>query len=228
MKIPYDKFSKLKDIKATVYNANGDVIKKLNNSDIRDIALVNFAVYQDIRMKYIDPKILIFPFTIEYSYEKKISGLENYIQWSPFNGYHVSTENSDFKLIIPSVMKLRYLEKNLLKTHTETREQDNILYTWYYDNMPAYQEEEFSLPAFEYLPIVYTAPADFEIGNYKGNSESWDNFGKWVLNLNEGRDQVSDATKEQIKKSVEGISDIKEKIKVVYEYLQNKTRYVAI
>jgi hypothetical protein len=57
---------------------------------------------------------------------------------------------------------------------------------------------------------------------------TWDDFGKWVAVLNHGRDELPAKTKQEITALTSGMKTVEEKTKVLYEFLQNKTRYVGI
>jgi hypothetical protein len=58
--------------------------------------------------------------------------------------------------------------------------------------------------------------------------DSWENYGKWQLKLNEGRGELPESTKAKVKELTQKLNTTEEKTKVLYEYLQNKTRYVNI
>ncbi len=58
--------------------------------------------------------------------------------------------------------------------------------------------------------------------------ETWDNFGKWIQALNSGRQELPPATKAKIKELTAKAKTDEEKVKILYEYLQSKTRYVSI
>src|SRR5690606_28616627 len=78
-----------------------------------------------------------------------------------------------------------------------------------------------------FVPTVLAGPVDFDYGGYPGRMDTWENFGKWQWSVNAGRDKLPDATIAKVKSMTEGKSEY-EKIKILYEFLQNKTRYVSI
>ncbi|MFM7854421.1 MAG: DUF3857 domain-containing protein, partial [Flammeovirgaceae bacterium] len=72
--IGYDKMDKVNFINARVYDADGNVIKKLKNSEIADrSAFDGFSLFSDNRLKEIDLAQGQYPYTvdIEYEVEKK-------------------------------------------------------------------------------------------------------------------------------------------------------------
>ncbi len=80
----------------------------------------------------------------------------------------------------------------------------------------------------EMVPVVYTAPTDFEIEGYKGNMNTWTEFGQWINQLNKGKTTLPDATVAKLKALVADAPDDLTKIQKLYNYLQSNTRYVSI
>ncbi|MEO1655114.1 MAG: transglutaminase domain-containing protein, partial [Bacteroidota bacterium] len=66
------------------------------------------------------------------------------------------------------------------------------------------------------------------MGQYTGDLTTWKSFGDFQNKLNEGRGELPEATKAKIKSLVSGIEDPQEKIRKVYTYLQENTRYVSV
>ena len=59
--------------------------------------------------------------------------------------------------------------------------------------------------------------------------ENWDDFGKWYYNnLIKDKIDLSESEKQAIVQLVDGIDDPAEKVRILYEYMQTKTRYVNI
>jgi hypothetical protein len=225
----YDKFMTVKKIKAELYDQYGVSIKNDANVEVLDFsANVGYSLYEDNRVKFFDPKYRTLPFTVEYTYEVTFNGFFFYPDWSVYNDYNVSVERSNYSILTPKEFKFRYLEKNIGEKCTVTEIENKTKYDWKYENMLAIKEEPFGTPYIEYTPVVYSAPSDFEIGGYKGNLDSWNNFGKWLNLLAEGRNVLDKETDEKIKKLVSGLSSENDKIKILYDYLQNKVRYVLV
>ena len=72
------------------------------------------------------------------------------------------------------------------------------------------------------------APDRFEIDHYPGRTDSWKDFGLWISQLNKGQDVLGEETREHIKEMVSQVPDTIDKIRILYQYMQNKTRYVSI
>jgi len=224
----YDKQRKVKDISGKVYDAQGNQIKKLKNKDFEDFSSFSGSLFQDNRLKHFEHVTNTYPYTLEYEYEITHDGLLHYPDWHPQSAYAIAVEQSEFTVTLPVRLDFRYKEQNLPETANYKVLGDTKRYHWQITHLRAVEKEPFS-PAFsEITPAVITAPNDFKYEGFAGNMESWNSFASWINTLNTGRDQLSPTTVQQVNAMVENISEPREKIRKLYEYLQSKTRYVSI
>ena len=225
----YNKFIKVGNINAVIYNAQGEQIKKIKDDEIKDIPDISgYSLYEDNRIKYIDPKVRSYPFTIEYTYEKIYKTLFFLPDWSPCSDYNVSVENSIFKVRVAKDIRIRFFEKNLEGIIEKLKQQDSLMNIWQLKNFKAYEEEPYSSNISEYAPAVLLAPNMMEFDGYKGDFESWEKIGLWFNKINENRDQLPEETISKMHELTKDAQNENEKIKRIYNYLQNRTRYVSI
>lgn len=225
----YDKLNNIKEINAIIYDQNGEVLEKVKNSEIKDYSAVSgFSLYEDNRRKFYNPDLDSYPYTIEYEYEFEYVGLFNFPVWQPILGYNISVEHSSFKVVVPKDEAFRYYESNIDDGVKLNDDDKNETYFWEVLGITAIEKEDHSPNLFEFTPVVYTAPTSFEIEGYKGNMESWEKFGQWVNQLNEGRDILPEETKAELDELVSGITDKYEITRKIYDYVQSHTRYVSI
>ncbi len=225
--VGYDKTRRILSLKAAIYDANGKLIRKVKPSEIYDrSAYDGFSLFSDNRIKYIDLTHNVFPYTVEFEYEVENKFLYSFPTWHLYNDDEVSIQRSVYTILYPPELKPRYKTVNATEP-TKTIIGSNESLEWVYTNFKPQRWEKLS-PALERIvPTVLAGPVDFEYGGYPGKMDSWENFGKWQWSLNAGRDQLSEATVQKVKTLTEGKSDY-EKIKILYEFLQSKTRYVSI
>jgi hypothetical protein len=228
LSVDYDKLTKIKSLRATVYDAMGNVIKKVKAADFIDESSISgFSLYEDGREKYIDLRQASYPYTVEFEYELDL----NYLLFIPsfylYDDDEVSIQKKSYQLIFPSSLKPRYKGTFVGEPVAQTiGDKESLL--WTFENFRPQKFEAMSPNTEKYIPRILVAPVAFEYDGYAGTMDSWDNFGKWQLALNKGRDVILPETIEKVKKLTEGISNEREKVKVLYKYLQNKTRYVSI
>jgi hypothetical protein len=226
---PYDKTMKVSSIKAHMYDENGNEIKEKGGFEILDYAMISEGTtYADSRIKAINPEHLVYPYTVEYTYEVTFSGVLLYPGWYPVPDFNVAVEKSTFTLIVSKQAVCRYYEKNLNSKVLIQNSAESDSYTWELTSLPAYADENFCPALSDFTPSVLIAPSAINVEGYEGNIETWEGFGQWINQLNQGRDNLSDETKAKIRKMLDGITDDRAKVKKLYEYMQNKTRYVSI
>jgi hypothetical protein len=227
--IDYDKLSKVTDINAYAYDAAGNEIKKLRNKEIYDqSAFDGVSLYSDNRLKVIDLTQATYPYTVVFEYEKEYNFLYR-IEGSIVAGDEkVAVESFVYQLIYPANLKPRYKTLNLtIEPKKETTSEGLESLTWSLQNVSALKVEPHS-PDDAFYQGIIAAPSAFEYAGYAGNMTSWNEYGKWIQTLNNGRNQLPPATLDKIKKMTEHLQTPEEKVKVLYEYLQGKTRYVGI
>src|SRR5262249_20714832 len=105
---------------------------------------------------------------------------------------------------------------------------NNKIYTWEIKNLPAITNEPMA-PSLRYIaPSVLIAPSDFEAEGYKGDMSTWESYGRFIYELSKGRDILPEDVKKKIHELTDKLTDPKEKIAVLYSYLQKNTRYISV
>jgi transglutaminase-like putative cysteine protease len=227
--VGYDKLSKILYLKGVVYDAGGNEIKKLKSSEINDrSAYDGFTLYSDNRVKYADLTQAAYPYTVEYEYEVEMKTLFFVPDWS-VAGAKYSVELSRFEMIYPKDVKPRFSVSNIDSKPVVTTLADNQESTlWEFRNVKPIKSEPYGPPASEILPYITGAPSQFDYDGYVGSMDSWTKFGDWILMLNKDRNILPEETKKKVHELTDGLKTPEEKIKAVYEFVQNRTRYVGI
>lgn len=228
--IGYDKLSKIVSLRAAIYDANGESVKKLKPSEIYDqSAFDGFSLYSDNRIKSIDLSYGVYPYTVEIEYEIEFKYLFHIPSFYLLSGEKTSIQHSFCQFIYLKSIAPRF---NTVAIDQEPKKEsintDQESLTWEFNNLRPMKGEVFS-PSYEKIvPHINAAPSVFEYDGYQGTMNSWDEFGSWINSLNKGRDILPEATKQKIKHLTAEATSDEEKVRILYEYLQNKTRYVSI
>ena len=224
--IRYDKLEKIISIAAYVYDAQGSLIKKLKNSEIADrSAYDGFSLFTDNRLKQIDLTQSTYPYTVEFEYETEMKYLYSIPAYFQYTDDEVSIQKKEFEVIYPIALKPRY-KLNLIPEPKKETNRENEKLKWQIENFKPEKFEPFT--SDKLLPKVVLAPTKFEYDGYRGSMESWNDLGKWQILLNEGRGILPEETKQKVREIIKGLTSVESKTKALYEYLQNKTRYVSI
>ncbi len=223
----YDNLRKLKSIKGYLYDANGKQIKKLKKSDVVDQSYIQgFSLYEDDRIKIANLEHASYPYTVEFICEYEFDGLFYYPSWYPQIYRKAAVQNAKIDVIMPENMPLRFKEQNVSGVRTTTAEGKEI-YSWEENNLAAFEYEPMSNPE-EYVKKVMLAPSKFSVEGVEGDMSDWEAYGKFYASLNRGTRDLSEATKQKIRALTKDLKTDREKIAKVYEFLQEKTRYVSV
>lgn len=226
--IGYDKFNVVRSFKGVAYDAAGNVIKKLKQSDIYDqSAFDGFSLYSDNRLKRADLSQGTYPYTVEFEYETEQKCLFFIPDFSLYEDDEISIQKSKYSLVYPTALKPRYKLFKIQDPKTFTQNGKEVL-EWSFENIKPTKFERLSPNHDQIIPNISTAPQAFEFDNYAGRMDSWENFGKWITLLNKDKNILPEVSKKKIQELTKNASTTEEKVRILYEYLQSKTRYVSI
>jgi transglutaminase-like putative cysteine protease len=225
--VGYDKLNKIQFIRAAIYDADGMLVRRIKQSDIYDHSeFESYTLFSDNRYKSLDLSYHTYPYTFELEYEVEQKYLYSLRDFRLYRDDEVGIEKSTYSLIYPPELKPRYKLISLgepRKTVEGTMEK----LTWIFENFqPPKFERSFSKTSD--IPRIMAVPFEFEYEGYAGKMDSWENLGAWQYQLLNGRDELPEPTKQKVHALIAGKKNDSEKIKVLYEYMQSKTRYVNI
>ncbi|MDC6361333.1 MULTISPECIES: DUF3857 domain-containing protein [Flavobacteriaceae] len=226
----YDKEKKIKKIEAVVYDASGNEIQRIKRRDFSDIAAVDgFSLYLDDRLLYYRYVPVQYPYTLEFSYEIETSDTGILPPWYFLSGYGISVEQSSYAIsYLSNDLKPIIEEENLSNIVFEKNEnQGTISYTG--TNIPAMVAESLS-PSFNAIcPKLSVRLPNFHYKGFNAKVGNWKDLGLWIQKeLLAGRANLEDATIQKVKELVQGVDDDIEKAKIVYQYMQDNTRYISV
>jgi transglutaminase-like putative cysteine protease len=224
----YDKFSSIYNIKATLYDVAGKKVKDYKSSDIKDQSLISdFSIFEDNRLKLLKFVSVNYPYTIEYSYSQDYNGLLSFPSWRDLKGFGISVEKSAYTIQKGKNYKMRYLTSRNLQTDSVING-EKVQYKWKSANVAAVASEPLSTGTDNLAAWVKASPNQFEYDGSSGNFDNWQNFGSWLYNLNQGGNKLPEATKLMVQNLIKDAKTPKEKIRILYNHLQQNTRYVSV
>ncbi|MEO6327902.1 MAG: DUF3857 domain-containing protein [Ginsengibacter sp.] len=225
----YNRQHTISSIEGTLFNADGKKIKSLKKSDIIDqSAISDFSLYEDSRIKYHSFNYKLYPFTVEYIIETEFDGSLAIPDWSPRPNEFYAVESSSIQITVPEKIDLRYKSFNLPTPVKKSTAEGKNIYTAELKNLPAIINEPYQPYLHQISPKIFFAPNDFKYGGWQGNMSSWQSFGKFQNSLNAGRDILPQNIKQEVHRIVDGVTDVKKKIALLYKYMQDNTRYISI
>src|SRR6185312_15552807 len=225
----YDKFTTISGVTGTLYDATGKEVKRIKKKDMDDRSYVSEGILaDDDRYKYCNFYCRSYPYTVDFEEEEEENGFLAFDRWTPLYSSGISTEHSKYVIIAPANYQVRYKPVNCNYQPTITTSGDKKIYTWEAGHLPAKTMEPGGPRWSQIAPSVLFSPSDFEAQGYKGNMSSWENFGKFINELRAGRDVLPDDVKGKVHELTDHLTDTREKVYALYDYLQKNTRYVAV
>jgi transglutaminase-like putative cysteine protease len=221
-----DQFRKLDNAEIKVYDAQGKPVNKYKMKEMKSQATGDGLV-EDGKVYYFRVAAAGYPVTVQFDYQVKYKGTLNYPDYQIMNPDQ-SVEYSNYTATVPVDLDLKYKAQNISLTPSVNTSGKNKLYTWEVKNLIAMPYESGAVSYKSSYPSVLIAPNKFSMDGNEGDLSTWQNFGSWYANLSKGSINFSAETKSFLKKMVAEAKDDKEKIKILYDYLQNNFRYVSI
>jgi len=225
----YNDNKSVKKLTAILYNSLGKEIESYNKSDFNDQSAVsNGTMYSDNRVKYLDYTPKKYPYTIEFKSQYKSSNTAFIQPWFPIEGYNVSVEKSKYMFRTSDIgfRKKLYNSNELIKVDIK---EDQLSLFGEVVNQCAIKYEE-KAPSFDmFMPKLEISLNEFTLYGKKGKAKDWKTFGKWQYeNLLLGRDELDEEVVEKITELTSSIANPVDKVKIIYKYVQDNTRYISV
>lgn len=226
----YDKNRRIAKIQATVLDAFGKEIKTYRKKDFKDVSVADgFSIFSDNRALYLDYTPIAYPFTIVFESQIETSNTAFIPSWNPVDDYYVSTEDAKLKIKLPAGLKMNFKKLNFSSKYLiEINNSENEI-NYAIKNISAKKREELSPSFNKVFPFVIFGLNKFSLEGIDGTANSWKEMGDWFYNkILNGTFDLPQETIDKVKKLVENEKDPIKKAAIIYQYVQDKTRYVSI
>ena len=221
-----DKFMSLEGVAIELFDSKGTSLKKYKRSDL-SVQAAGEGLVPDGKVYFIELPAPSYPITIQIDYELKFTGLLNYPRYQ-VQQPEQSVENSVYVATVPAELDLRFKGMNTNILPLTTNDAKVKTYTWAIKNLPALESEAGSLSYASRYPHILISPNKFELDEYEGDMGSWQNFGKWYGLLAKTANNLTEERKQFFQSLVKNAPTEREKISIIYSYLQANCRYVLI
>ena len=225
--IPFSSLLKVTNLKAYIKDKNGEIVKKLKKSDISERSSFSSGTfYEDEFVKEFKLKHNVYPYTLFYEYEESESQFVYVEHWVPLLDLDIPTLNAELEIQAAKEFKLSYKDSFVSSFSLDSIDDDDR-YVWKTNYDGSIENEVFAPPLLNHVPSVQVVPQKFKF-EIKGSFDSWETYGSWQDELIAGLFEVPHNDVKTIKKLINGIENENERIKTIYEYVQNETRYINI
>lgn len=229
--IPYDKFDKVIEISGMIYNKDGKLVKRIKAKEFGDISYSASSLATDTRLRIYQPSPdskVGMPFTIEYNYKIYTKGLFSFPRWIPLDDENLSIEFASLELFVPHRDFINHRSQNIDEKVEISQTNGATRYRWTISDLKPFEREPMSPSFFQQVPMVHLAPKSFNIQGFQGDANNWNNLGSFFYDLNDNRQSLPEELKTKVEELTAGLDDPLDKAKVLYEFMQNNTRYVSI
>ncbi|HEX8563552.1 MAG TPA: DUF3857 domain-containing protein [Flavobacterium sp.] len=226
----YDKSNYVKNIEAIVYDAFGNELKKIKRKDFRDQAAVdNATMFSDSRIIYLEYTPTQYPYTIVYESTRESSNTAFIPRWSPLKDYFTSVASATISVTCNSALGFKFRESNFGSYSVTKVSGNGESVSFEAKNIPAQRPEDYSPISHQIFPSVLFSLERFHLEGVDGSARNWKEFGTWYSDeLLSGTTALPDAAKVEINKLVGAEKDPIRKARIVYDFVQQKSRYVSI
>ena len=207
-----------------VLESGGKVIKKYKMSDLKTVSVGEGGI-TDATVSYLEP-VAPVPYVVEYTYEISYkNGFITFPSFIPTTEPDVVLSAASYTLTVPPGTELMY--KSSMEPMKESGAKADV-YTWKAPTFQGYVYEHMMPSIFEKIPYLYVGPKSFTYSRTKGEQTDWQVAGMWLYDLQKDVCVVPDALRAKVEQMTAGVSSDRQKIKILYEYLRQNTRYVSI
>ena len=225
----YDNLRSIVSVEGILYDPSGKVVRKVKKKDLQDYkAGSEGTFFDDSRVKVHNFYQRSYPYTIEYNVEISNRSSMFFPMWAPRPGAGIAVEKSMMKVICPVGYEFRYKAFLYNGEPVVSVEKNTRTTVWSANNLPAIAKEPYAPMWHEISTTVLLGPNDFQVNDYKGNMKSWEDFGRFVYSLKTGRDVLPENIRQEVHRLADPVTDTREKIAVLYQYMQRNTHYVGI
>ena len=218
-----DEFRSLSSFSGSI-TSGGKVIRKLKKDDLY-VSLESDALAEKSYANAYEP-VAPYPFEVEYnytvSYRKAIASFPSFI---PLVDYDVPVRNASYTITVPLSTEIRY------KASAEpvvTQEGDQKVFRWEFPELPAVTRESYMPGLLEFTPYVHACPVEFRFAGTSGTQNDWTEVGRWLYSLRPANPEVPAGVRQEIADLTKDCTSDLEKIRAVYDFLRQHTRYISI
>jgi len=219
-----DQFRNVRKVSIDIIGKDGKRVKRLSKKDGHEFGFNPSYEISDGKILVIGHDYQQYPFTVNIETVTSLDGFISLPTWIPRYTYNLAVNQATLKITYPKDMQLRLREESIKGKQESKKYYDQISYS--VTDLPHVNKNTRYQDFYDNQPKVRISPLSFELDGYEGSFENWQSFGDWFLTLNNLEFEPSDETLDYIN-SLDR-SDTLSLITKLYNYMQDKTRYISI
>lgn len=219
-----DQFRSISSFKGSVEKEGGKPLK-LKKEDLVQVSLAS-GLAEDGFINGYQPSAS-YPFTVTYEYTLSYrKGVASFPAFFPVSGEKVKVEKASYTIQVPTGTRINTISEKAGEVRKETGKNDT--YHW---DLPVFEgyADEAMMPSWrEIVPFVMACPVDFVYAGVPGSQGTWKDVGAWCYGLKAGTEDLPEDFVARLKEMTASAGSDLEKVRILYDYLREQTRYVSI
>ena len=201
---------------------------KIGKKDLTTVSIAS-GIAEDGFMTAYMPSPPSYPVTVTYEYTiQQKGGFVVFPVYCPITTGNTDLREGRFTLSVPPGTVIRSHEVGPAGKKTVEKGAKSDTYSWSFSAFDGYVEESYMPSVFGLVPVIYSSPDEFVFDGFPGRQDSWKDIAEWQQDLLKSDPGLPDRAKEKVRTLTEDIPDDLGKIRALYKYLREKTRYVSI
>ncbi|NTS42453.1 DUF3857 domain-containing protein [Flavisolibacter sp. BT320] len=220
------KFLVLDEAEIKVYDSQGKLVEKHKKKEMMTTA-VGEGLIEEGNVTFFQVKPSSYPVTVEFNFEQKLKSTFYFPDYR-FIRKGEAVMQSSYTAKVPAGLKLRHKARYCALEPVVTQGDKQTTYQWSVKELPAVEDEEGSRSMRDRFPYVNIVADQFSHYGFRGDMSSWKSFGAWINDLYTNLDVLPEGRQLFFQQLVKDAPDSQEKVRRIYDFLQNNFRYVSI
>ena len=220
-----DQFRSLSAFKGTVERSGAKPLK-VKKDDLQMVSIASGLAEDGFFVGYVPSAA--YPYTVTYEYTMTFrKGIASFPSFVPVTSEKVRLEKASYRLTVPAGTAISHYAQKV----GEVRKEETGKTDTYHWEVPVFEgfTEEAMMPSWRtVVPNLSASPVDFTYAGVKGSQGSWEDVGRWCYGLKEGTGDLPDDVAAQVRQMTASAGTDLEKVRILYDFLRDHTRYVSI
>lgn len=141
----------------------------------------------------------------------------------------LAIEQSSFELHVKKDIALHFHQQGVSSPELHDGADYEKIYRWMLEKKPAFKIESYGPSKDVYMPHVFLSADNFTIKNMAGSLLNWKSYGQFEYdNFLKDAAVLPQNTIDEVLALTVKVKDEKEKARIIYQYMQQKTHYVGV
>ena len=222
-----DEFMQVKKMEGRLYGSDGLLVRESSKKEVQNYGSGSDYEYTDQRVKVLEMQNSTFPYTVEFKTKELIRG---FFRIPDFDLQRLgeAVEMASYSIVAPADYPFKWKGVNTDIQPKISTAGNEKTWTWTAKKLVA-QPNETNQPYFndQYSEVIF-APEKVKIDDFSGSLSNWTEAGRFFYALNRDRDNLPAEAQTVVRNLTANAKTNREKIDILYRYLQDNQRYVSI